>query len=34
MPGLAVLAGEHKVLPGLPEIEVRVAEGMDIAGAA
>ena len=29
-----VLAGEHQVFPGAPEVEVRVAEGMDVTGAA
>ena len=30
----AVLAGQHQVLVGAAEVEVRVTEGMDVAGTA
>ena len=29
-----VLAGEHQAFPGSPELQVRVAEGVDVTGAA
>jgi len=30
----AVLAGEHQTIPGTPQVEVRVAEGVQVAGTA